>query len=159
MIDLQIKIRECVSTLFFLETKPKLKYMSAIRHFVIKQTPFTVEFTNGTAKTIEVFQVALTNQEIIAQYDYVVFPAVKPTGLHVENRAKQFKVTLQVYKQAESIFIVGTFAEALDIQRGASAMVQLMGWTRHSSCDSEVSHLDSVFDLYNEGFITVQSLR
>jgi hypothetical protein len=85
-----------------------------------------------------------------------LYPECKPTGLYVGKKEKKFLITIQVYKQSEKVFYVSTYAEALDIQQGASAMAELIGWTRHSSCEECVYHLDSAFDLYNEGFITIK---
>jgi len=131
--------------------------MSATGHSVISLTPFTVEFTNGHAKAIKEYQCALTVKEIFNEYDSITFePKVESTGFYVGDKPKVFVVTIQAYKQEEKKIIVHTFKEALDIQQGASAMAHLMGWTRHSSCGDIISHLDSVFDLFNEGFITVK---
>lgn len=89
---------------------------------------------------------------------FLAAPHIIATGSCVSDKKYDFEVIIHVYKKDEQIFIVGTFAEALDIQKGASAMAELIGWTRHSSCDEAVCHLDSVFDLFNEGFITVKKV-
>ena len=51
------------------------------------------------------------------------------------------------------------FAEARKYQQGSSIMARMLRWTRHSSVGGCVSHLDSVFDLYNEGSIVLRKLE
>jgi len=125
--------------------------MSATSHRVLSLTPFVVEFINGTSSIVIPFQVALTVREIEEQYDFIVF-----TKTVIE--LKKFTVDIHVYKNSETTFTTDSFSDALRIQQGASAIAQLMGWTRHSSCEEEISHFDSVFDLYNEGAIIVKRI-
>jgi len=125
--------------------------MSGTSHRVLSITPFVVEFIKGPSSIVIPFEVALTKREIEEQYDFIVFHKMV-------IELKKFVVNIHVYKNSETTFTTDTFSDALRVQQGASAMAMLMGWTRHSGCDSEISHLDSVFDLYNEGTITVRRI-
>ena len=74
-------------------------------------------------------------------------------GVSIDGRT--YKVTVKV-GTLEKIHKVPTFTEALGIQKGASSVAKLLGWTRHTSVKGIVRHTDSVFDLYNEGSIVVK---
>ncbi len=68
-----------------------------------------------------------------------------------------YKVTITVGQNATE-HIVSLFAEAINIQKGASTMMQLLGWTRHSACTDIVRHMSHIADLYNEGSVMVEKI-
>ncbi len=75
------------------------------------------------------------------------------------EESEKYTVTVQIYKVSKEVYNAKDFIEALHVQKGASIMAKLLNWTRHSSCDDIVRHMDYIQDSYNEGCITVKRIN
>jgi len=71
-----------------------------------------------------------------------------------------YSLTVQIYHQSDKKLIVADYQSGLKFAKLLSELLSMAGnWTRHSSCQGAIHHMDYYSDLYNEGAIILEQIK
>lgn len=70
-----------------------------------------------------------------------------------------YQITQEIYSQQKIVTTYNSWEQALEAYNKLNQCFVEPNWTRHSSCQEEVSHTDNRFNLFNEGALILKPIK